>query len=246
MRSTILFLITLVAMASPWAANARLEGWDSPAGGMFATGFDTSVVYDISVSDQFSLSFAEADPAIPLALNENPQVDDWYPEISDSNLFAGFATNLNLGHAHLALGSGWYVAPPSPEPDRIMALPHPSGPPMPSEPSSLTRTFAVFFDLDSSRLDDTAAETVALATETARQGDMVIIQVIGQTNAAEPVLHDLDLADRRAAAVKAALVNDGIPEGDIAVTGKGLEHPVTLTRSRAWEPHNRAVIDLGT
>jgi outer membrane protein OmpA-like peptidoglycan-associated protein len=245
MRSTTLFLIILVAMASPWAANARLEGWHSPAGGMFTTDFDTSVVYD--VSDQFSLSLA--DPPMPLALSENPQVDYRDTEVSDSSHFADghFPANLDLGHARLALNSlRWNVTPPSPEPDRITPPPHPSGPPMPSEPSSLTRTFAVFFDFDSSSLDDKAVETVALATETARQGDMVIIQVIGQANAAEPVLHDLDLADRRAAAIKAELVNDGVTEGDIAVTGKGLEHPAAPTRSKAWEPHNRAVINLGT
>jgi outer membrane protein OmpA-like peptidoglycan-associated protein len=250
MRSTTLFLITLAAMASPWAVNAYPDNRHSPTGGMSA-GFGTSAVYDIP---RFSLSPPEADASIldPLARDGKLELKLDEQEIGDSSTYfadGSFLVSRDVEPAHLALiNLRWDVAPPtsSPEPGRTSEPAPSSGPPMPSQPSPLTRTFAVFFDFDSSRLDDKAVETVALATETARQGDRVIIQVIGPANAAEPVLHNLDLADRRAAAVKAELVNDGIPEGDIAVTGKALETPMILARSKAWELRNRAVIDMGT
>lgn len=161
---------------------------------------------------------------------------------------------------YLGLEAGWATlgsatdAPSLPAGPRqsaadLGALP-PSIPPssaFPSQLSSLTRIFTVFFDLDSSRLDDKAVETIALATETARQGDTVKIQVICQAATTEPVLHYLDLSERRAAAVKAQLMNDGLPEGDIAITGQGFEDPQVLAHAEAQEAHNlRAVIDLGT
>lgn len=118
---------------------------------------------------------------------------------------------------------------------------------MPSQSSPLTRKFTVFFDLDSFRLDDKAIETVALATETARQGDAVKIQVISQADVEEPVFHNLDLCERRAAALKAQLVSDGFPEGDIAITGRGFDDSQLLAGTEQLEPRNhRAVIDLGT
>jgi len=161
----------------------------------------------------------------------------------------------------LGLGAGWTAlasvndtlapSPGTPEPSRAAAQPHAaplsSGPPLPSQFSSLTRTFTVFFDVDNAGLDDKAVETIALATETARQGDVVKIQVICNAKVQEPVLQYLDISERRAAAVKAELMNDGIPENDITVTGQGFEDPLQLADSEMQEIRNsRAVIDLGS
>ena len=183
------------------------------------------------------------------------QVGYRYEAAGDSihSFFAGSPSSVTLGakHAHEALISlRWFVASPSSssEPAHTGALPHyippSSAPPARSPPSSLTRTFAVYFDLDSSTLDDKAVETVALATETARQGDAIKIQIMGGTDAAAPVIHNMDLCERRAVAVKAQLVSDGILEGDIAIKGKLFE-PLFGGSEIADSYYRRAEIDLG-
>ena len=176
--------------------------------------------------------------AIFAALTLPPAADarspGWY-----FGLEAGWAT----------LGSVDSVLPPSPGPQQGKAgFGSPSSAsPIPPQLSSLTRIFAVFFELDSSRLDDKAIETIALATETARQGDIVRIQIIGRADAQEPVLHNLDLSENRAEAVKAQLMNDGVPERDIAITGCGFEDPLMPADPVVEEAHNRrAVIDMGS
>jgi outer membrane protein OmpA-like peptidoglycan-associated protein len=98
--------------------------------------------------------------------------------------------------------------------------------------------------LDSSTLDGKAVETVALATETARQGDAIKIQIMSGTDAAAPVIHNMDLCERRAVAVKAQLVSDGILEGDIAIKGKLFE-PLFGSSEIGDSYYRRAVIDLG-
>ena len=119
------------------------------------------------------------------------------------------------------------------------------GPSSQSSPSILIRTFTVFFDFDSSRLDDKAVETIALASETC-QGDTVKIQVIGRSDATAPVIRNLDLFERRAMTVKTQLENDGIPESDISITEQSFEYSLVVARSEVREPHDRdATTDFG-
>jgi outer membrane protein OmpA-like peptidoglycan-associated protein len=134
------------------------------------------------------------------------------------------------------------MAPPPPPP---RALPAPLPPP-PPPPPPMPRTFIVFFDFDKSDLSDAARRTVADAVEVARRQGPVRLLVTGHTDTTGSASYNLALSERRAAAVKAQLVAGGLPESDIATTGRGFADPLVPTGPGVREPRNRrAVIDIG-
>ncbi len=109
------------------------------------------------------------------------------------------------------------------------------------------RTYLVFFDWDKSFLTPRAREIVAEAAANARGGHATTIAVDGYADTSHALPgargrdYNLRLSLRRAEAVRAELVRDGIAAGVIDVHGFGDTHLLVATGPNAREPQNRRV-----
>lgn len=134
--------------------------------------------------------------------------------------------------------------PPPPPPPEVAAAPAPVAAPAPApEPQ---RSFQVFFDFDKSNVTETASQTVQQAAELARTGHPVSIKVTGHADTVGSAKYNLKLSERRADAVKAALIADGLPQDEIQTVGVGKTDLLVPTPDGVREPQNRrATIEFG-
>ena len=99
----------------------------------------------------------------------------------------------------------------------------------------------MFFDFDKSDITAEAGRVIQQAATNAKAGNVSRIQATGHTDRAGPDRYNMALSIRRANAVKAALVSQGIPESQIVVIGKGETQPLVPTPDGVREPQNRRV-----
>ncbi|NHO31316.1 OmpA family protein [Acetobacter fallax] len=131
---------------------------------------------------------------------------------------------------------------------------NPAPPPPPPAPPEITapapaaaRTYLVFFDWDKSGLTDRARSIVAVAAQASAHTALTRIEVSGYTDssAAHPgprgESYNMTLSLRRANAVKAELVRDGVAGTIIGVNGFGQTHQIVATGPDVREPQNRRV-----
>jgi outer membrane protein OmpA-like peptidoglycan-associated protein len=128
------------------------------------------------------------------------------------------------------------VAAPAPAP---VAAPAPA--PRPVQAAPIARNFMVFFDFDRSDITSDAAKIIAQAAAYAKSNNAASITCIGHTDTVGSVMYNQALSLRRANAVKAALVKQGIPAGEISVVGKGKSDLLVPTADGVREPQNRRV-----
>ena len=102
--------------------------------------------------------------------------------------------------------------------------------------------YQVFFDWDRSNITPTAAQIIRQAADTVRQGGTIQIGVTGHTDSSGPDSYNQPLSERRAAAVRAELVNDGIPDGEIQTVGVGEAGQMVPTADEVREPRNRRAV----
>jgi len=113
------------------------------------------------------------------------------------------------------------------------------------KPVEAVREFVVFFDFDKANLTSDARTVVAEAAAAAKAGSNVKITVTGHTDTVGSQAYNQRLSERRANAVKAELVRQGLGDGDITTVGKSFNEPAVNTGPGVKEPRNRrAVIDL--
>jgi outer membrane protein OmpA-like peptidoglycan-associated protein len=161
-----------------------------------------------------------------------------------------------LGESRVVVAEN--VIPPAPPPPPA-AVPEPPPPPAPPAPVYMapppppapapvvsTREFMVFFDFDRSTLSPDAREIVAKAVDAAKTVGSVHITVTGHTDTVGSRRYNQRLSERRAAAVKAEMIRDGLDGAMIATIGRNFSDPLVATGPGVREPQNRrAVIDLG-
>jgi outer membrane protein OmpA-like peptidoglycan-associated protein len=216
---------------------------------------DSSIrdVFDEHLSGSSTAFTWQAIAGVNMALSEQFEigVDYRYQFIDTSRQFlnAAFYTgpaSLKNKHVQSAMFSvRWFLQGPPPEPAEYVAPPLPPPPPPPPPPPAV-KTFIVFFDFDRSDLTADARRVVSEAVSTARATGMVRIVVTGHTDTSGSAGYNLALSQRRASAVKAQLVTDGLSEQNITTIGKGFTEPLIATGPGVREPQNRrAVIDLG-
>ena len=126
--------------------------------------------------------------------------------------------------------------PPPPAPQPVV------GPaPMPA------RTYLIFFDWDKSFLTPRARQIVAEAAQNSTRVQTTNIEVNGYADTSHALPgrrgqdYNLRLSLRRADAVRAELVRDGVPSSVIAVHGYGDTHLLVPTGPNTREPQNRRV-----
>ena len=119
-------------------------------------------------------------------------------------------------------------------------------PPPPPAPAAVpapapSRSYLVFFDWDEYDLTDRARQIIAEAAANSTKVQYTRIEVNGYTDTSGTPKYNLGLSIRRANAVKAELIKDGVPEG--AITAKGLRRHCSAgaTGPGVREAQNRRV-----
>jgi hypothetical protein len=117
----------------------------------------------------------------------------------------------------------------------------PPAPPPPPPPVAAPQSFMVFFDWDRSTLSQQAVQTIGQAAAAFKARGAARIAATGHTDTSGPENYNMALSLRRANAVKNELVRQGVPAGDIQVSGRGEQGLLVQTGDGVREPQNRRV-----
>jgi outer membrane protein OmpA-like peptidoglycan-associated protein len=129
------------------------------------------------------------------------------------------------------------VPAPPPPPVSIVAAP-PAPPRAAIAPQQ--QLFIVFFEFDKSALTADGKRVVDSAASAFTAGKSGVA-IAGYTDLAGTQQYNLALSKRRAEAVAAALVKDGVPKSAINESWHGKENPRVPTADGVREPQNRRV-----
>ena len=121
--------------------------------------------------------------------------------------------------------------------------PPPPAPYVPPQviPAEKPRSFLVFFDWDKASLTDRARQIIREAATTSTQVQTTRIEVNGYTDTSGTPKYNQGLSVRRADAVAAELVRDGVPKAEISIHGYGETRLLVQTGPGVREPQNRRV-----
>jgi hypothetical protein len=103
------------------------------------------------------------------------------------------------------------------------------------------QTFMVFFDLDSANLNATSQNVVKQTAAAFKSTGGNSISASGHTDRSGTPEYNQILSVRRANAVKAALVREGVPDSAVSTSGLGETRPLVPTADGVREPQNRRV-----
>ena len=103
------------------------------------------------------------------------------------------------------------------------------------------RSYLVFFDWDKATLTDRARQIIRQAADGSAHVTYTRIEVNGYTDTSGTPQYNMGLSIRRAEAVKAELIKDGVPANAITTKGFGETHPLVPTGAGVREPQNRRV-----
>jgi len=155
--------------------------------------------------------------------------------VSTAGRFATAPSSVTFGpsynHAVLAgLRYNFGVAPPPPPPA-----------PAPVPAQAPARSYLVFFDWDKATLTDRARQIIREAADNSTKVQYTRIEVNGYTDTSGTPKYNMGLSIRRANAVKAELIKDGVPANAITAQGFGDTHLLVPTGPGVREPQNRRV-----
>jgi hypothetical protein len=114
-------------------------------------------------------------------------------------------------------------------------------PPQQSPPMAQGQSYLVFFDWDRSNLSPQALATISQAAAAYKSSGNARISAIGNTDTSGPPDYNMALSMRRAEAVKAALIQNGVPAASIETVGRGESSLLVQTADGVREPQNRRV-----
>jgi OOP family OmpA-OmpF porin len=144
---------------------------------------------------------------------------------------ANFKLSNNFNHAFMIgvrYNFGQEGPPPAPVPAAVPASP-------------VSRSYLVFFDWDKAVLTDRARQIVSEAAANSTKVQYTRIEVNGYTDTSGTPKYNMGLSIRRAKAVAAELVKDGVPKDAISIQGFGDTHLLVPTGPGVREPQNRRV-----
>jgi OOP family OmpA-OmpF porin len=122
------------------------------------------------------------------------------------------------------------------------AVPPPPAPaPAAVAPSPISHSYLVFFDWDKASLTDRARQIVSEAATNSTKVQYTRLEVNGYTDTSGTPKYNQGLSVRRAQAVAAELVKDGVPKSAIEIQGFGETHLLVSTGPNVREPQNRRV-----
>jgi outer membrane protein OmpA-like peptidoglycan-associated protein len=103
------------------------------------------------------------------------------------------------------------------------------------------RSYLVFFDWDKADLTARAKQIIGDAADNSRKVSYTKLEVNGYTDTSGTPTYNQGLSVRRAQAVAAELVKDGVPRNAIVITGYGDTKLLVPTAAGVREPQNRRV-----
>jgi outer membrane protein OmpA-like peptidoglycan-associated protein len=122
-----------------------------------------------------------------------------------------------------------------------VASPPPLPAPAPVPAQAPARSYLVFFDWDKATLTDRARQIIHEAADNSTRVQYTRIEVNGYTDTSGTPQYNMGLSIRRANAVKAELIKDGVPANAITAQGFGDTHLLVPTGPGVREPQNRRV-----
>jgi OmpA-OmpF porin, OOP family len=99
----------------------------------------------------------------------------------------------------------------------------------------------VFFDFDRADLTDRARQIIGEAAQNSRRVQSTRIEVAGHADRSGSPQYNQRLSQRRAEAVAAELVSQGVSRNEIMVQAFGETRPLVPTADGVREPQNRRV-----
>jgi OmpA-OmpF porin, OOP family len=130
------------------------------------------------------------------------------------------------------LHTGSYDCPPPP----AAAAPAAAVPPAAALANAV---YFVFFDFDKYAITPAAQDILNTVVSDARRTNANRLNVVGHTDTSGTPAYNQALSERRATAVREALVQRGVPAGQIATRGVGESQPLIATGDGVREPSNR-------
>ena len=164
--------------------------------------------------------YATLDPSFKDATRVSPTVSqqvNWKPK--NENVSA-------------LIGLRYALYTPAPPPAPVVA---------PVAAPALARTYLVFFDWDKADLTERARQIIAEAAGASRKVQTTRIEVAGHADRSGTPAYNQRLSQRRADAVAAELVRQGIARNEIAISAYGESRPLVPTADGVREPQNRRV-----
>ena len=119
--------------------------------------------------------------------------------------------------------------------------PPPVAAPTSASAPAQAQTYRVFFDWDRADLTARAREIIAEAAGAGRRTQTTRIEVAGHADRSGSAQYNQRLSQRRADAVAAELVRQGISRDEIAISAYGETRPLVPTADGVREPQNRRV-----
>ncbi len=176
-----------------------------------------------------------------LTPNQKVGVDYRYTVVHDASFPTVRGTTAHAGdlnnHTFLATYRYEFNQPPAPPPP--VAQPVVAAPPPP--PAPIAHPYEVYFEFDRSNLTPDARQVVQQAAQNALQGNATQIVATGHTDTVGTDSYNLALSKRRAAAVRAELIHDGVSGSLISTSGVGESDLAVPTGQNVNEPRNRRV-----
>jgi outer membrane protein OmpA-like peptidoglycan-associated protein len=99
----------------------------------------------------------------------------------------------------------------------------------------------ILFDFDSSNLKAAAKENVRTLAASLNEYPGTDIKIVGHTDNKGAESYNMSLSERRAAAVKAYAVAQGVPSSRLSTLGKGFSEPIADNTTEAGRAANRRV-----
>jgi len=130
----------------------------------------------------------------------------------------------------------YHFAPPAAPPPAVIPAAVPAPPPPPQK-----QVFLVFFDWDRDTITPQGAQIIGQAANAYKSGAHVQLQITGYTDRSGSPAYNQRLSERRANNVANALVRDGVPRNQMAVSGRGENDNRVPTADGVREPQNRRV-----
>ena len=160
----------------------------------------------------------------------------------------GYASSAYASHAIMIGFTYKFPAPKAAVAATRISMPPPAPAPLVQAPMAkpvvatpIAKNFMLFFDWDKSDLSPEARSIIQQAADNAKKNHSVVIKATGYTDLSGTEPYNLKLSVRRGDAVKAMLVQMGIPAEEIAVVGKGKSDPLVPTKDGVREAQNRRV-----
>ncbi len=197
-------------------------------GGSFSYDLIAGAAYDVPVVPGLAVT---AEYRFSQLVQTHGAYHDVTPFLSNNKVDVGQEAShtLLLGLRYQLFNAPAAVAPaPAPMP---VAAPAPAP----------AKTYLVFFDWDKAVLTPRATQIIAEAAADSKTQNVTTLNVSGYTDTSGTVVYNQGLSERRAKAVAAKLVDDGVPAAEIEIHAYGETHLLVPTGPNVREPQNRRV-----